>query len=228
MKDQKCRHNEKCAYLHTEKSNEQGKLNEILAMALVDQIKTTSNLIQEVTELKTKVKNLENQMEIKNHRIEFTEQETTKESETIQEDITQVLYECEKCNYKCEKKITFIKHKNTKHAKAASSKNDSDNKAVTSKDKFHCDQCIFSCSSKSSLKKHISQKHESLTNRPLIHCDKCDLTFLEKKEFEAHMEDKHCSNLENQENACKCTEETVCDKCLDYWVQKGKQTSEYN
>ena len=52
--------------------------------------------------------------------------------------------------------MTFNKHKNTMHNKLDSRKYDSDNKNVTTKDKFHCDQCILSYISKSSLKKHIS------------------------------------------------------------------------
>ena len=83
-RDHKCRYNEKCAYLHIEKSNEQGKLNEILAMALAEQIKTTSDILNEVSELKTKVQYLENKTEIMHQSKEFTEQEATKESERIE------------------------------------------------------------------------------------------------------------------------------------------------
>ena len=29
--------------------------------------------------------------------------------------------------------------------------------------------------------------------------------------------------LNDQTDTCKCTSESVCDQCVDYWVQKGQQ-----
>ena len=115
-----------------------------------------------------------------------------------------ILKECDKCGYKCDKKITFNKHKNIKHTKVASINND--NKAVTSKDTFYWDQCIFSCMSESALKKPISQTHESWTYRQ---SDECDLNCLNDKwtwsSIEAHKKSTaHCWE----------TDETVCDECI--------------
>ena len=53
-------------------------------MALAEQIKTTSDILHEVSELKIKVKHLENKIEMINQSKEFTEQEATKESERIE------------------------------------------------------------------------------------------------------------------------------------------------
>ena len=35
------------------------------------------------------------------------------------------------------------------------------------------------------------------------------------------MEDHHFITQQDQEDPCECTEDIICDKCLDYWVQKS-------
>ena len=40
--------------------------------------------------------------------------------------------------------------------------------------------------------------------------------FKYKKEFDAHVEDMHYgATKENYQNICICTDNTVCDKCLN-------------
>ena len=209
-RDGSCRHHNRCAYMHTEKikeSDAQQKLNEILAMALTTQIKELAEMRNEMIELKLKVQHLENNNQIKDvNKVNNEQKNTLKEADNVQLNQVKEIYQCDKCEYKCEKNITLIKHKNTKH---------------TGKDKFHCDQCNYSCPSKRSLKKHMSHKHEGLNKKAFMQCVKCDKTFQNKTELETHMEDHHSLSEENQEEPCECTEDTVCDKCLNYWVQKS-------
>ena len=106
------------------------------------------------------------------------------------------------CDYRCEKKITLNKLKNTKHTDVTSSKIESENKSLTPKHKFQCDQCNFSCQAKSSLKKQVSQSHEGSNKKPCMQCDKCDKTFQKETELEIHMTEQHCPPEENQENLC--------------------------
>ena len=96
---------------------------------------------------------------------------------------------------------------------------------INSKDKFHCDKCNFSGISTKFLKKHLAQKHENQKDNILVKCEKCELTFDYKPKLKFHMEEQH--NIYNDEN-CMCTPQTVCDDCINYWVQKGQAQSEEN
>ena len=49
------------------------------------------------------------------------------------------------------------------------------------------------------------------------------VAFEKENELKSHMKKQHLEDNENQNNTCKCTSESVCDPCVDYWVQKGQQ-----
>ena len=67
----------------------------------------------------------------------------------------------------------------------------------------------------------MSHNHEGLHQKSCMQCDECDKTFETKTELKIHMESHHSQSQENQVDPCECTEDSVCDKCLDYWVQKS-------
>ena len=48
-----------------------------------------------------------------------------------------------------------------------------------------------------------------------------------KKELQNHMKEQHHVVEDNQDDNCKCTSDSVCDQCIDYWVQKGNDGSQY-
>lgn len=198
---------------------------ELVGKVLAKNIKEIADLTQEVTGLKIKVEHLEKNQE--NNHINNSEQDTVNQSNNIEEDNAKKLFRCNECDYTCEKQLFLSKHRNTKHTQMASRETASDDKAVNvnSKDKFHCEECNFSCMSKKSLKKHQSQKHEHQKDNPMVKCEKCEMRFKNKTKLKFHMEEQH--NIYNDEN-CMCTSETVCDECINYWVQKGQTQSEDN
>ena len=51
------------------------------------------------------------------------------------------------------------------------------------------------------------------------------MTFEHKPKLKFDIEEEH--NIYNDEN-CMCTPQTVCDDCINYWVQKGQAQSEEN
>ena len=221
-KDKKCKYQEKCAYFHREETDAQQKLNEILANALATQIKEVADMRNEMIELKIKVQSLEDFIQAKHINKESIEQKSTsKEADNIQLKETQKIHQCDMCEYKCEKNITLIKHKNTKHTQVHLSDTDIVGTSFTGKQKFHCDQCDYSCQAKKSLKKHVSHNHEGLIQRPFIQCDECDKTFKTKTELKTHMESHHSQSQENKVDPCECTEDDDCDRCLNYWAQKS-------
>ena len=145
----------------------------------------------------------------KSANIEDAEKNKKVELNVIHVNKTKMVFQCEDCDFECEKEITLNKHKNTKHTKVNSKKDNNVNKAHTVKDKFHYEECIYSCMSKKSLKKYMSQNHEIPKN---IECNKCEMTFEEETELQAHVEEKHCS----------CTPDSVCDECVNYWAHKSQ------
>ena len=143
--------------------------------------------------------------------IEDTEENKKEECNNIEVTKNKMLFQCDECEFEREKQITLNKHKNTKHTKVSSTKDNSVNKASNTKDKFRCDECSYSSMSKKSLKKH-TQKHQLPQTALQIKCVKCNINFEEKTELLAHVEEKHCS----------CTPDSVCDECLNYWVHKSQ------
>jgi hypothetical protein len=220
-KNGSCRHSDKCAYLHTVKqSDAQQKLNEILATALATQIKETAEIRNEVIELKLKVQHLENYIQTnkvspkEKKAVEGFEKATEnifEHDEIDQNDTTEVeeLFDCSKCNYSCKKNSTLMKHMNTKHVVKAddtcstrstvsitSSREKDSSEQLIKSSKFFCDECDYGCMSRKVLKKH-KVKHQSTT-----------------------VTAESTSDPENGID-CNCTEDSVCDECLDYWVRKG-------
>ena len=191
---------------------------ELVGKVLAKNIKEIADLTQEVNELKTKVDILEKNLEVNNS----SKQGAAKQPNDIEKDDAKNIFQCDECDYKCEKQLTLSKHKNTKHPLVASKETASESN-INSKDKFHCDKCNFSCMSKKSLKKHLAQKHENQKDNVLVKCEKCEMTFEHKPKLKFHMEEQH--NIYNDEN-CMCTPQTVCDDCINYWVQKGQEQSE--
>ena len=116
----------------------------------------------------------------KSANIEDAEKNKKVELNVIHVNKTKMVFQCEDCDFECEKEITLNKHKNTKHTKVNSTKDNSVNKASNTKDKFHCDECSYSSMSKKSLKKHKSQKHQIPQTALQIKCDKCNITFEER------------------------------------------------
>ena len=47
--------------------------------------------------------------------------------------------------------------------------------------------------------------------------------FQQEKELEIHMSETHCPPEENQDDLCKCSKDSVCDKCVDYWAKKSNK-----
>ena len=67
--------------------------------------------------------------------------------------------------------------------------------------------------------KHKAQNHGGQS----LECEICQKMFKIKKDLNAHIEEKHSIVVkEHFENSCECTDDTVCDKCLeeDGWVHK--------
>ena len=228
MKDGSCRHDNKCAYLHTEKikqSDAQQKLNEILAMALATQIKEMSEMRNKMIELEIKVQHLENYVQT-NHIKEKTKEvdnvpsnretreETIKESNKSQEEIPIFKLQCDLCNYQCEKEMTLNKHKNTKHPCETKIQNHSD--ATDEKSApFYCDECEYSCKTKKNLKKHKAQVHIVSIKSKSSKCENCGKEFSKIEDLEVHMKENH--------PLCQCTVDSVCDDCLEEWVDKPKK-----
>ena len=132
---------------------------------------------------------------------------------------TKNVYQCDVCNYKCEKNIRLIKHKNTKHTKVQLSNTEIDGTSVTGKHKFHCNQCNYSCQVKNSLKNMFYTTMKALTES--LSWNVMNVTKLTKLKLNfKHTENHHSQSQENQEDPCECIEESVFDKCLDSWVQK--------
>lgn len=225
--NESCRHGENCAYKHKQNDG-QIKLYEQVTLLLLKHEKDITSLKEEVNELKNIVQQMAQELvktvqkgaEIedtfdKNKKpvnINDTKEDNREDINEIKVNKTQMSFQCEECEFTSEKQETLMKHKNTKHTKVNSCTGDSVTKAATDKEKFHCDECNYSCLSKKSLKKHRSQKHEISQNTKKIECDKCELTFHEQRDLQSHVEEKHCS----------CTEDTVCDECLNYWVHKSQ------
>ena len=173
-------------------------------------------------ELKIKVQSLEDFIQAKHINKESIKQNSTsEEADNIQFKKTKKVHQCDKCEYKCEKNITLIKHKYTNHTQVHLSNTDIVGTSFTGKQKFHCDQCDLSCRTKKSLRKHVSHNHECLNQKPFIQCDECDKTLKTKTELKTHTESLHLQPQENEVNPCKCTEEEDCDRCLNYWAQKS-------
>ena len=231
-KNEKCRFKEGCAYIHEKKGAKQDILNEQIKNVVMKHENDIKTLSQEVNMLKALVQNMTLEMvkalmqEVQNKEkdecidntmsmsvtIEDTEENKKEECDDIEVTKNKMLFQCDECEFECEEQITLNKHKNTKHTKVNSQKDNSVNKAPNTKDKFHCDKCSYSSMSTKSLKKHRSQKHQIPQTALQIKCDKCKITFEEKTELLAHVEEKHCS----------CTPDSVCDECLNYWVHKSQ------
>ena len=217
--DGKCRLKERCAYQHV-KQLSNNDIYELVGKVLARNIKEIADLTQEVNELKTKVDILEKNIEIDNS----LKQDTDKQPNDIEKDDAKNIFQCDECDYKCKKQLTLSKHKNTKHTLVEFEETASDIN-INSKDKFHYDKCNFSGISKKSLKKHLAQKHKNQKDNILVKCEKCEMKFDYKPKLKFHMEEQH--NVYDDEN-CMCTPQTVCDDCINYWVQKGQAQSEEN
>ena len=228
IKDGECGHGNKCAYMRTEKIKQldaQQKLNEILAMALATQIKEIADMRNEMIELKIKVQHLENYNQTK-HVKEYTKdaedvqlnketkEETIKESNKSQEKIPIFQLQCDMCKYQCEKEMTLNKHKNTKHPCGTKTQNHSD--ATDEKSApFNCDECEYSCKTKKNLKKHKAQVHIGSIKSKISMCENCGKEFSKIEDLEVHMKVNH--------PLCQCTVDSVCDDCLEEWVDKPKK-----
>ena len=84
---------------------------------------------------------------------------------------------------------------------------------------FYYDECSSAFTTKKSLETHKKKYNE------IIKCEKCKLTYEKENELNSHMREQHLEDNEDQNNTCKCKSESVCDPCVDYWVQKGQQKS---
>ena len=111
-----------------------------------------------MTELELKVQHLENHIQTKNvNKVNAEQKNTSKEADNVQLNKIKTIYQCDECDNKCEKNITLIKHKNTKHKEGNSSRTDHEKKSVSEKERFHCDQCYYPSQSKRSLKRCVTQ-----------------------------------------------------------------------
>ena len=95
---------------------------------------------------------METHIEENHNNMRNTEKDLIVESSTV-------LYQCEECEYKCEKEVTLNKHTNTEHPQLCSRKPNSDVNVDNAKDKFYCDECNYSCKAKQSLRKHKKKNH---------------------------------------------------------------------
>ena len=134
-------------------------------------------------------------------------------------ELAEVLYQCQKCENKCEKKVTFMKHKNTKHQPDGSIKPDNIVDVVNTKDKFHSDECNYSCKANQSLKKHQEQNHiiEDLNT-----CNECDYKSISKSDLKDHINIIHkedCNNSKSDYDNYPEVEESE----LDGWIAKAAE-----
>ena len=159
------------------KGAKQGILIEQIKNVVMKHENNIKTLTQEVNMLKALVQNMTLEMvktimqEVQNKEkeesidntinmsvtIEDTEENKKEECNNIEVTKNKMLFQCDECEFECEKQITLNKHKNTKHTKVNSTKDNSVNKASNTKDKFHCDECSYSSMSKKSLKKHTQK-----------------------------------------------------------------------
>ena len=170
---------------------------------------------QDIEALKEEVKNKQNQFDnlVGNHKkkepnVEISGNlEKDNNSKVQGDDPHKVFLKCDLCSYQCENTVTLKKHTNTKHRGQTNSSN--------TEKQINCDECGLAFISKKSLKTHKKRSHE------LIKCEKCELTFTQDKQLQNHMKEQHYIIKDNNDDPCKCTSETVCDECIDYWVRKG-------
>ena len=74
--------------------------------------------------------------------------------------------------------------------------------------KFYCDECSSELSTKKSLNAHKKKGHEQSK------CEKFELIFNQKNKLKHHMKGHHLTAKETNDDACKCTSESVCDPCI--------------
>ena len=212
-----CFFKEECAYQqHVQKS--QGE-HLFLVQILASHFKEVGVLKQELNDLKLKVEVMETKMSTVSKNVHAdedtkeTEEETMKESKKPEEEASKIQPQCDVCEYQCEKEITLKRHKNTKHQRVKTIKYPSDATEEKSTP-FYCDECEYSCKTKKNLKKHKAQDHKDLVESKIFKCENCGKEFSKKEELEVHMKENH--------PLCQCTADSVCDDCLEEWVDKPR------
>ena len=119
------------------------------------------------------------------------------------------LYCCNICDYTVKKKITLNKHIKTKHSRNGVTEGMASNRVVFS---YFCDECEHGCHNKKSLKKHKAQQLEGHIHQ----CNLFEKCFKSKKYLDYHVEDmQDVSTKKNYQSVSICTDNTVCDKCLN-------------
>ena len=133
--------------------------------------------------------------------MEKNEIENPAEAKEIEAAPCETIVRCEKCEFTCDKVITLNKHMNTKHMEQ---KMQNIGNKRGNKGNFLCDKCRLSFIKKKDLRKHIENIHRVSEG---------------STELGNNGSDKN-NTTESKESVCKCTQETVCDYCLetDGWV----------
>ena len=200
-KNQKCRHQESCAYTHKGKEDKQTKVIGQITELLIKHEKDITQLNEEVSILKNLVQYMAHEL-VKhfNKEVESTDNEKNVHKEDIETAPPENGLKCGKCEYTTKNKNMLKKHMNTKHMEQ---KRQNDVKEHDKTVNFFCDECEFSCQTKNKLKKHTKKDHPIQVNNK-----------------ESSIEVDH-TNIDS-ENAtdCQCTPVTVCDECLSEWIPK--------
>ena len=82
--------------------------------------------------------------------------------------------------------------------------------APSSKPFFLCDECDYTCEKDITLKKHVNTKHQE------------GKKYSDNQEFSSKLNntDTLITVVTMDTVTCSCTEEVICDKCLNQWVSK--------
>ena len=232
-KDRKCRHGEKCSYLHAQEVYQQTTFNENMTLLMLKHEKEITALTQEVNMLKSLLQSISLQLVMTKQKEISNEDSPNMVDSKDYEDKENIStpepsFKCDLCNYKCEKITTMNKHKNTKHESGTNenveSKSAQNNKELAdsyqgkgSKGKLYCDECDFSSSNKKTFKKHKEKGHEQ------IECDYCKDTFTRENDMTDHINERHAS-IDNPSKCVfkMCTDDEVCDGCISEWQSSDK------
>ena len=77
-----------------------------------------------------------------------------------------------------------------------------------------CNECGYTCQKEITLKKHFNTKHQEVKK------------YSDNQEFSSELKntDTLITVVTMDTVTCSCSEEVICDKCLDKWVSKETQT----
>jgi hypothetical protein len=164
--DKLCRFGSNCAYFHLDESDTTSQksisdMNEKLinlentVVEMGQLIRSLQTEIQDmkITKTKTNAKLLEtptiNVTPLDPKLVEITQNSEIKDDSEKTESRKEELFKCDKCDYRCKRKVTMEKHKNIKHDKKGE----------------ECKNCKEVFTTKIVLLKHVAEKHSVVKDK---------------------------------------------------------------